>query len=187
MAMAQTGIYSYPSYKAGAKWPVYAITIFVGLFVLIVTVMWLYGHVINQEKVDETGWIILGACVLRMFTILIALASIQNWGEKIDPRVVFSGLWGAASAQLVYPVAELVGKTLMLIGLLEHTGKGLGNMTLTGWFNLGMVWLIFGLPGFLFIAAAVSYKARKKVANTWAWLGGILGISALLLIGLLIG
>ena len=185
--MALTGTYPDSSYKAGAKWPVYAITIFVGLFVVIVSSMWLYGHLIKKEVIDTTAWIILGACLLRFFTMLIALASIQKWGEKIQPWVVFCGLWGAASAQLVYPIAELIGKFLMLLGLIEHSGKGLGNMTLTGWFNLGAVWLIFGIPGFLFIAAAISYKARNSVSNAWAWIGGGLGVGALLIIGLLIG
>jgi len=185
--MAHTGIYLNSSYKTGAKWPVYAITIFVGLFVVVVSCLWLYSHVVQKERINETAWIILGACLLRFFTILIALASIQKWGKKLQPWIIFCGLWGAASAQLVYPIAELIGKFLMLLGWIEHSEKGLGNMTLTGWFNLGAVWLIFGIPGFLFIAAAISFKARERVSDRWAWIGGIFGVAALLLIGLLIG
>ena len=165
----------------------YTITGFVGLFVVVVTALWLYGHIVQGEIIDQTAWIILGASVIRFLTIIIALASIQPWGEKIATWVILGGLSGAASAQLAYPIAELVVKLIILTGLLEYPAKGVGNMTPTGWFNLGAVWFIFGLPGLFFVQAARNYQARKGLSNTWVWLGSLLGIVTLASIGLLIG
>lgn len=139
------------------------------------------------EPIDQTAWIILGASIIRFLTIIVALASIQPWGEKIATWVVLGGLSGAASAQLAYPIAELVVKLIILTGLMEYSAKGVGNMTPTGWFNLAAVWFIFGLPGILFVLAAQHYRARKALSNTWVWLGGLLGIVVLIAIGVLIG
>lgn len=176
-----------PQQERIIRWPVYAIVIFIGLFVLIVTALWLYGHLVKGEVIDQTAWIILGASVLRLVTLFVALASIQPWGEKIASWIVLCGLWGAASAQLAYPLAELLVKLVILVGLIDFPAKGVGNMTLTGWFNLSAAWLIFGLPGLLFIKAARLYQVRKALTNQWAWMGGLLGIIALVSIGLLIG
>lgn len=165
----------------------YAIVLFVGLFVLLVTALWLYGHIIQGELIDQTAWIILGASIIRFLTIVVAMASIQPWGEKLATWVILGGLSGAASAQLAYPIAELVVKLIILTGLLEYPAKGVGNMTPTGWFNLAAVWFIFGLPGILFLQAAQNYRARKGLSTRWLWLGGLLGIIVLVSIGLLIG
>ncbi|MGV3557810.1 hypothetical protein [Larkinella arboricola] len=169
------------------RWPVYTITGFVGLFIVVVLAMWVYSHLINGEIIGETGWIILGACMLRLLTVLMALASIQPWGEKLPHWMILSGLSGAASAQLIYPTAELVVKLLILAGWVDYSAQGLGNMTATGWFNLVAVWVIFGFPGLLFVKAAQNYQERKAIPRTWAWIGGLLGVSVLFLIGVLIG
>ena len=108
-------------------------------------------------------------------------------GEKIATWVILGGLSGAASAQLAYPIAELVAKLIILTGLLEYPAKGVGNMTPTGWFNVAAVWFIFGLPGLLFVQAARNYQASKGMSSTWVWLGSLLGIITLALIGVLIG
>ena len=173
--------------KTLIRWPVYAITGFVGLFVVIVTTLWLYGHLVQGEVIDQTAWIILGASIIRLLTIIIALASIQKWGEKIATWVILGGLSRAASAQLAYPIAELIVKLIILAGLLDYPAIGVGNMTPTGWFNLAAVWFIFGLPGVWFAQAARNYQTRKGLSNTWLWLGSLLGIVALISIGLLIG
>ena len=60
-------------------------------------------------------------------------------------------------------------------------------MSATGWFNLAAVWVIFGFPGLLFVKAAQNYQKQKAVPLTWLWIGGILGVSVLFLIGVLIG
>ncbi|CAN5264389.1 hypothetical protein BH09BAC4_BH09BAC4_03850 [soil metagenome] len=168
------------------RWPVYAIVAFVGLFVLIVTALWLYGHLMQGEVIDQTAWIILGASGIRFLTIILALASVQPWGERVAPWIILGGLSGAASAQLAYPLAELVVKLIILAGFIDFPAKGVGNLTLTGWFNLTAAWVIFGLPGVLFIQAARNYQARKALSNRWIWLGGLLGLVALGSIGLLI-
>ncbi|MFD1139533.1 hypothetical protein ACFQ4C_00345 [Larkinella insperata] len=169
------------------RWPVYVITGFVGLFVAVVMGMWISGHLINGEAIDQTAWIILGACVLRLLTVFIALASIQPWGEKIPRWMILGGLSGSASAQLIYPAAELVVKLLILSGLVGHSNQGLGNMSATGWFNLAAVWVIFGFPGLLFVKATLNFQERKAVPVTWVWIGGLLGVGVLFLIGVLIG
>lgn len=140
---------SYKKEKSIIRWPVYAITVFVGIFVLVVMGIWVVNHLIKGETTAETAWIILGACLLRLLTIGIALASIQPWGDKLPQWVVLGGLSGSASAQLIYPIAEAVGKLFIMAGLIESSNKGLGNMTLTGWFNFAAVWVIFGIPGIL--------------------------------------
>jgi uncharacterized membrane protein len=178
---------THPEKPTVIQWPVYAITLFVGLFVLIVAAIWIINHIFKKEPITETAWIILGATALRGLTMLLALASIQKWGGKLPYWVILGGLSGAASAQLIYPLAELVVKLVFLTGLMESTGKGLGNMTLTGWFNLLAAWVIFGIPGALFLEAAKNFRARKSASATWVWLGALLGIMLLLTIGLIIG
>jgi MFS family permease len=170
------------------RWPVYAIVVLVGGFTLVVMAMWIADHLIEKTPVDETGWIILGASVLRMFTILLAFASLRNWsGKKNYQLLVFAGLCASASAQLVYPVAELFIKLAILSGLYEYGEKGLGNMSLTGWFNFTAVWIIFGVPGTLFAYIAYHFSKRYCLSTTWAWIGGLLGVVVLGIIGFIIG
>ena len=169
------------------RWPVHAILVLTGLFVLIVLGMWIVSHLWHGRPVTQTDWIILAACLLRVITMVIALASIRPWGKRIAPWVVLGGLWGSASAQLIYPVAELAVKLVLLTGLIDHSSKGLGDMSPTGWFNLCAVWVIFGIPGLLFVLAAGSYKNANALSRTWSWIGASMGIVFLFLIGFLIG
>lgn len=168
------------------RWPVYAITVGVGGFVVIVSAMWINSHLLQQEPIDQTAWIILAALLLRVFTMIIALSSVQKWGQYFPSWAVLGGLSGAGSAQLIYPIAELLVKLVLLTGLLESSPIGLGNMSLTGWFNLSAVWVIFGLPGILIVLAAKNYKRSRSLTNRWIWIGGLLGIITLFFIGLLI-
>ncbi|MDO1450147.1 hypothetical protein Q0590_27955 [Rhodocytophaga aerolata] len=170
-----------------APWPIYAITVLVGGFVVIVLAMWINSHLLQEEPIDQTAWIILAALLLRVFTILIALASIQKWGQLFPSWAVLGGLSGSASAQLIYPVAELIVKLVLLTGLIESSPTGLGNMSLTGWFNLSAVWVIFGIPGMLFVLAAKNYKTSTSLSTKWLWIGSLLGITSLFFIGWLIG
>ncbi|QHT66998.1 hypothetical protein GXP67_10235 [Rhodocytophaga rosea] len=139
-------------------------------FFLIVFSMWINSHILKQEPIDQTAWIILGALLLRIFTIVVALASIQKWGQQFPPWAVLGGLSGSASAQLIYPIAELFAKLVLLTSLIESSTTGLGNMSLTGWFNLSAMCVIFGIPGMLFVLAAKSYKQSTAISNRWAGL-----------------
>ncbi len=185
--MTTQPVYTHPNTNAPVRWPVYGILVFTGLFVVIVMGMWIFDHLWNGRAVTQTDWIILGACLLRVFTMIIALASILPWGKRFAPWAVLGGLWGAAAAQLIYPVAELAVKLVLLTGWITHSSKGLGNMNPTGWFNLGAVWVIFGIPGLLFVQAARIYRTNNALSQTWSWIGGLLGIATLFLIGFLIG
>jgi hypothetical protein len=168
-------------------WPAYAIAVTVGLFVAVVGALWFAGHVIGSDPLDETAWIILGATVLRAGTIVIALASVQDWGRHLSFPLIATGLWGCAAAQLAYPVAELVAKLLILVGVLDLPSRGISDMTSTGWFNLAAAWLVFGVPGALFVAAARSHRNRCGIRGPWQWVGASAGVIALLGIGFLLG
>lgn len=52
-----------------------------------------------------------------------------------------------------------------------------------GWFNLAMAWLILGVPGALFVAAARSYRNRRRVRGVRPVLGLLAGTLALFGIG----
>ena len=70
---------------------------------------------------------------------------------------------------------------------MEPIIRGISNMSPDGWFNFGAMWVVFGIPGTLFLLAALSYGARRAVPVRWVLLG-ILGGAALLAgLGLLIG
>lgn len=170
-----------------ALWPAYAIAVTVGLFVVVVGGLWIAAHVIGDDPVDDTAWIVLGATLLRAATVALALAGVQHWGRRFPPPLIETGLWGGAAAQLAYPLAELVAKLLVLAGLLDLPSRGIGDMTSTGWFNLAAAWLVFGVPGALFVAAARSYRHRRGVRGPWPLVGAAGGVLALLGIGLLIG
>lgn len=172
---------------AARRWPVYAITAFVGVFCLIVAAAWVGDHVLRGAPVEATGWVIAGATLLRLVTIAIALASVQNWGRRLPQPMVAAGLWGCAAAQLVYPVTETVVKTAVLTGLLDLPATGIGNLTAMGWFNFVAAWLIFGLPGVLFVITARDH--HRRYPTPWWWrVGGLLaGAAALFGIGYVIG
>lgn len=171
-----------------ARWPVHAIVGFVGLFCAVVGILWIHGHVVRGDRVDATAWVIAGATLLRVLTIVIALASIQRWGSRLAPALVTTGLWGCAAAQLVYPVAELVAKLAVVAGVLDLPSRGIGNLSGTGWFNLAMAWLIFGVPGGLFLLAARSHRNRVGgPVGPWPAVGLVGGVLVLFAIGFVIG
>ena len=171
-----------------ARWPVYAIVGFVGLFCAVVATLWIRSHVILGEEIDATAWVILVATLLRLVTIGIALASIQGWGARLPQAMIATGLWGCAAAQLVYPVAELAVKIAILAGVADLPSRGVGDMSATGWFNVSAAWLIFGVPGVLFVLAARSHRNRVGgPIGAWPVLGFIGGVSVLLAIGFAIG
>jgi hypothetical protein len=170
-----------------SRWPAQAIAVLVGAFVVVVGALWVIDHVLHGVPVDDTGWVILAATLLRLATIGVALASIQRWGREIPAGPLLAVLWGCAAAQMIYPVAETVVKALILLGAVELPAVGIGNMTSVGWFNFAMAWLVFGVPGALFGAAARSYQNRTGARWRWATAGTIGGGLALLTIGLIIG
>lgn len=171
-----------------ASWPAYAIAVFVGLFCAVVTGAWIVGHVIRGEPVDDTALIIAAATVLRVVTVVIALASVRQWGSRIPAPLLVAALWGCAAAQLVYPLAELVVKLLILADVVEPPARGIGAMTVTGWLNLGAAWLIFGVPGALFLVAAASYRNRRGYHGVlWPVLGLVGGVASIGVLGLAIG
>jgi hypothetical protein len=171
-----------------ARWPVYAIVGFVGLFCVVVAVLWVRSHLVLREDLDVTAWIIALATVLRVVTIVIALASIQSWGSRLPKGLVATGLWGCAAAQLIYPIAELAVKLFILAGAVDLAPRGVGDMSATGWFNLSMVWLIFGVPGALFVLAARSHHNRVGGrTGPWPVIGLLGGGLMLMAIGFLIG
>ena len=171
-----------------SRWPVYAIVGFVGLFCVVVAVLWIRSHVILGEEIDATAWVIAGTTLLRVVTILIALASIQQWGSRLPQSLVAMGLWGCAAAQLVYPLAELAVKLAILAGIAELPSRGVGDMSSIGWFNVSMAWLIFGVPGALFVLAARSHRNRgERPVGPWPVIGLVSGVLLLLAIGIAIG
>lgn len=170
-----------------ARWPAFAVAWSVGLFCVAVGGMWAVDHVLRGEAVDETGWVIFGSLVLRVLTIGIALSSVMAWGSHLPTNLVLTGLWGCAAAQLTYPAAELVAKVAVLAGLVDLPSRGVGNMTATGWFNFAAVWLVFGVPGLLFILAAHSWRNRRGGSLRWPLIGIGAGTVALFAIGMLIG
>lgn len=169
------------------RWPAYAITGFVGLFCVVVTSAWAWDHGIQGNPVDATGWIIAGATVLRLVTVLVALAAVQSWGRAFPAPVLTTALWGCAAAQLVYPVAETVVKGAILAGLLDLPETGIGNMSPTGWFNFSAAWLIFGVPGLLFVVLARDHQRVESVSWWWPLAGVGGGVAALFAIGAVIG
>lgn len=171
-----------------ARWPVHGIVGLVGLFCLVVAVLWVRSHVVLGEQVDDAAGVIAGATLLRVVTIVIALASIQRWGARLPQALVVTGLWGCAAAQLVYPLAELAMKVAVLAGVADLPSRGVGDLSGTGWFNLSMAWLVFGVPGLLFVLAARSHRHRFGGRDgPWPVIGVVGGVLLLLATGLVIG
>ncbi|MFI6300114.1 hypothetical protein ACIBEJ_51575 [Nonomuraea sp. NPDC050790] len=168
-------------------WPAYGAAGFVGLFCAVVLILAAVNAVVEGALPEGDGWIALGAVGLRLLTVALALASVRPWGRRLPGWLILSGLWGAAAAQFVYPALELVVKLLILAGVPIALGKGISNMSATGWFNFAAAWVVFGIPALLFGLAAVSYQRRSATPSRYAWLGIVAGSAALMLIGLLIG
>ncbi len=141
---------------------------------------------IHGTSWNDNGVVILAIC-LRMLTVALALASVQQWGRRIPSWVVLAGLGSSAAVQLVYPVAETVVKGLILAGAMHPIDKGISNMSPQGGFNFGATWAIWGVPGVLFLFAALSYRARDAVRAHWILLGVVGGSALLGGLGALIG
>jgi hypothetical protein len=173
--------------RPARRWPAYVITWFVGAFCVLVMAIWVWDHVVLGNAVGATGWIILGATVLRVVTIAIALSAVQPWGRRVPAPLLTTALWGCAAAQLVYPLAETVVKSLTLAGVLDLPARGIGNMSWVGWFNFSAAWLVFGLPGLLFVLLARDVQRRERVSWLWPCAGIVGGVVVLFAIGAVIG
>lgn len=167
------------------RWPALAIAAYVGLFCVIALAAVLWA-VADGSPWGEQGVVLL-AIGLRLVSIAIALASVQRWGDRVPAWIVLAGLWGAAAVQLLYPVAETVVKALILTGIMEPINKGISNMSAEGWFNFGAMWAVWGVPGVLFLLAALAYRARRPARGWWVLLGLAGGAVLLFGLGLLIG
>jgi hypothetical protein len=143
--------------------------------------------VIGDEPIDATARIILGATLLRLATVALALVTVQRWGRRLPVRAVVVALWATAAAQLVYPVAETLVNLALLAGVGEGSGAGISNMSAEGWFNLVAVWLVFGVPGALFAVLAVNSGRRLQLRRGVPVASVALGVAALGAIGLAIG
>lgn len=171
-----------------ARWPAYAVATFVGFFCVIVGAMWIMDHVVRARPVDETASVVALATVLRIGTIAVALSSVQRWGFKLPRTVVSIVLWACGAAQLAYPVAAVLIKSLAVVGAIALPDRGVGDLSLQGWLHLGAALTIFGIPGVLFILAAISHAHRSGIRGPWVPAGGVIGgVVALLLIGAAIG
>ncbi|WP_433615928.1 hypothetical protein ACQP2P_13165 [Dactylosporangium sp. CA-139114] len=167
------------------RWPALAAASYISTFCLVagVAVLWNVAH---GASWGENGVVVL-AVSLRMLTVAMALASVQPWGARVPSWILLAGLWGAAAVQLMYPLAETVVKALILTGVMAPVHKGISNMSPEGWFNFGAMWVVFGIPGILFLLAALSYRSRTAVRSRWVLLGILGGVVLLGGLGVLIG
>ncbi len=167
------------------RWPALLAAGYVGAFCLIAggAVLW---DLLRGTSLAQDGVVILAIC-LRMVTVAMALASVRRWGERVPSWMVLAGLWGAAAVQLMYPVAETAVKALILTGAMAPIDKGISNMSPEGWFNFGAAWAVWGVPGVLFLLAALSYGTRAAARGRWVLLGILGGAVLLVGLGVLIG
>lgn len=166
---------------------VWTITIVVGLFVAVVAVAWTWSHVVRREPIDAVARIILFATLLRVATIVVAWAPTTAWGRAWPDGPLVGALWGCASAQVVYPAAELIVKLLVVAGLVPSGPGGVRNMSAVGWFNFAAAALVFGLPGTMFGLLGHRVRIHRDVRGRWAWAGAAGGVVALGLIGVAVG
>jgi hypothetical protein len=165
----------------------WAISGVVGLFVVVVAAAWVWSHVVRGDPLDAVALIILGATLLRIGTLLVAWAAVCRWGRRLPQGPLVGALWGCALAQLVYPVAELVVKLLVLTRIVPSGTGGVRNMSAVGWGNFAAAAVVFGVPGALFAVLGHRVRVRRQVPARWAWIGGAGGVVALGLIGVAIG
>ena len=173
------------SAPAHRRWPALAAAGWVGGFCVLAggAVLW---SLLQGATAGENGVVLL-AIGLRLLTVAMALAAVQQWGRLVPGRLLLAGLWGAAAVQLAYPVAETVVKGLVLTGLVDPLDKGISNMSVEGWFNFGATWLVWGVPGVLFTLTALTHGRRVGARAGWVALGVLGGIGLLTGLGLLIG
>ncbi len=171
------------------KWSFYGLLLIIGGFSLYVLAAWSLDHILNQDPVDETGWIIFGASLARLITLGVAFLALRTYltAVKRNTGLIAFALFACSSGQLVYPLAELIVKFLVLVGLWESTGKGISNMKAEGWFNHGAAWLIFGIPGILFLSIGLQYSNCFHVSRAYLIAGSVVGVLLLLVLGVLIG
>jgi hypothetical protein len=169
----------------GTRWPARAAAWYVGAVCagFGALVVW---SLARGTPLTDVGVVLL-ALGLRLLTIVMAVASIASWGRLVPGWLLLAGLWGAAAVQLSYPIAETVVKALILTGVIEPINKGISNMSAEGWFNFGATWLVWGVPGVLFLLTARAYGRRVAVRRRWVLLGVLGGAALLLGLGLLIG
>lgn len=167
-------------------WPVTAVTWAVGAFIALVAVL-VASKPLRGESFGGTDGVIVLACGLRGLTVAMAQATIRSWGRRVPGWLLLGGLAGAAGLQVFYPLAELVIKLTVVVGLVKETGLGATHTDATAWFNLVMTVLIWGVPGALLARIAARYRTRAGVSSRWVFLGIIGGVAFLLGLGLLIG
>ncbi|WP_273652519.1 hypothetical protein [Cellulomonas fimi] len=167
------------------RWPAALAAAWVGTFCLVAGGALVWSRLRGGSTADQE--VVVLAIGLRLVTVAVALASIQPWGRRLPGWVVLGGLWGAGAVQLAYPLAETVVKLVILAGLREPVDKGISDMSAQGWFNFGATWLIWGVPGVLFVLAAAAFGRQVPHARRWALLSVLAGIGFLAGLGLLIG
>ncbi|QHT57905.1 hypothetical protein GXP71_18660 [Cellulomonas sp. H30R-01] len=167
------------------RWPAALAAAWVGTFCLVAGGALVWSRLRGSSAQDQE--VVVLAIGLRLVTVAVALASIQSWGRRLPGWVVLGGLWGAGAVQLAYPLAEAVVKLATLAGLMEPLDKGISDMSAQGWFNFGATWLVWGVPGVLFVLAAVVFGRQVPHARRWALLAVLAGIGFLAALGLLIG
>ena len=168
-------------------WSAYWAAAWVGTFCGIVLIAAGYNQLIRGMPLDDGGRIALFATMLRLGTIAIALSAVRPWAHRLPGWFLLGALSGAAAAQLLYPVAETVVKLAILGGLVQPFGKGISNMSAEGWFNFGIAWLVWGVPGLLFADAALTFKRRRGLSFAGVFLGLVGGAAFLFGLGLAIG
>lgn len=120
-------------------------------------------NVAHGASWGENGVVVL-AVSLRMLTTAMALASVQPRGARVPSWILLAGLWGAAAVQPMYPLTETVVKALILTRVMAPVHKGISNMSPEGWFNFGATWVVWGIPGILFLLAALSTVRGRPYA-----------------------
>ncbi|GAA0585878.1 hypothetical protein HPO96_10760 [Kribbella sandramycini] len=168
------------------RWPAYTIAYGIGAFCAVVLGTAAFQHLWRDDPLTADGIVALGATVLRLGTIAVALVAVLPWGRRIPAPLLSMALWAIAIGQLVYPVAETAVKAAILLGLISPLDKGISNMSMTGWFNFGAAWLIWGVPGVLFTLLALDHRRTHRLSYLWAPAGALAGTAALAALGLLI-
>lgn len=168
------------------RWPAYVVAFGVGAFCVIVLGTAAVQQLFLDHPAGPDSAVALGATVLRLLTIGVALAAVSDWGRRFPPVLLSMALWALAIGQLAYPAAETIVKALILLDLMEPISKGISNMSPTGWFNFGAAWLIWGVPGAMFAVLATDHRRRHRLSWLWAPAGALGGVLALAALGLLI-
>lgn len=168
------------------RWPAYVVAIGVGAFCAVVLGTAAVQQLLLDHPAGPDSAIAIGATVLRLLTIGVALAAVSGWARRLPAALLSMALWALAIGQLAYPVAETIVKALILLDLMEPIGKGISNMAPIGWFNFGAAWVIWGVPGTMFAILAVDHRLRYRLSWLWAPAGALGGVATLAALGILI-